>query len=102
REREAHSMRDSAQVTAPGAVTSKIVAVSTSPNRRIGAHARTELVSLPSVPLMALGRIVRAESGKMYELLHTEPRLRVAPPCKVLVSQQVRLWAARSNQPSTT
>jgi len=38
----------------------------------------------------------------MYELLHTEPRLCVAPPCKVLVSEQVRLWAARSNQPSTT
>src|SRR5262249_25787165 len=34
REREAHSLRDSAQVTAPGAVTSKIVSVSTSPNRQ--------------------------------------------------------------------
>jgi hypothetical protein len=32
--REAHSMRDSAQVTAPGAVTSTIVAVSTRPNRQ--------------------------------------------------------------------
>src|SRR6516225_2782884 len=32
--REAHSMRDSAQVTAPGAVTSIIVAVSTRPNRQ--------------------------------------------------------------------
>src|SRR5262249_57905604 len=32
--REAHSMRDSAQVTAPGAVTSMIVAVSTRPNRQ--------------------------------------------------------------------
>src|SRR5262249_2769424 len=31
---EAHSMRDSGQVTAPGAVTSKIVAVSTRPNRQ--------------------------------------------------------------------
>src|SRR5262249_17391021 len=32
--REAHSMRASAQVTAPGAITSMIVAVSTSPNRQ--------------------------------------------------------------------
>jgi hypothetical protein len=32
--REAHSMRDSAQVTAPGAVTSMIVAVSTRANRQ--------------------------------------------------------------------
>jgi hypothetical protein len=31
----AHSMRDSAQVTAPGAITSMIVAVSTRPNRQI-------------------------------------------------------------------
>ena len=32
--REAHSMRDSAHVTAPGAVTSMSVAVSTRPNRQ--------------------------------------------------------------------
>src|SRR5262249_20908895 len=35
-------------------------------------------------------------------MLHAEPRLRVAPPCKVLVSQHVRPWAPRSKQPSIT
>ena len=30
-------------------------------------------------------------------MLHAEPRLRVAPPCKVLVSQHVRPWAVGLN-----
>jgi hypothetical protein len=45
--REAHSMRDGAQVTAPGAVTSTIVAVSTRPNRQ-----NRSTCSRMSVPLV--------------------------------------------------
>jgi hypothetical protein len=44
---EAHSMRASAQVTAPGAVTSMIVAVSTRPNRQ-----NRSTCSRMSVPLV--------------------------------------------------
>src|SRR5262249_9181717 len=43
----AHSMRDSAQVTAPGAVTSMIVAVSTRPNRQ--NRSRCSRMSVPLV-----------------------------------------------------
>src|SRR5215471_14708563 len=53
----AHSMRASAQVTAPGAVTSMIVAVSTRPSRQ--NRSTCSRMSVASVQIQILGLVNR-------------------------------------------
>jgi hypothetical protein len=68
--REAHSMRDSAQVTAPGAVTSMIVAVSTRPNRQ--NRSPCSRMSVPLVQnqmlrlVVSVGGIGAAKSRRVH------------------------------------
>jgi len=64
----AHSMKASAQVTAPGAVTNRIVAVNTRPNRQ-----NRSTCSRMSVPWFEVARAdCTSESVEMCELLNTE------------------------------
>jgi hypothetical protein len=65
----AHSMKASAQVTAPGAVTSIIVAVSTRPNRQNKSTCSRMSVSLVQIQLAMADS--KAESGEMCELPRT-------------------------------
>jgi hypothetical protein len=73
-----HSMRASAQVTAPGAITSRIAAVSTRPNRQ--NRSTCSRMSVPLVQKQKLGVVprlstslpdfYRGDSGETCELLH--------------------------------
>src|SRR5215469_3826805 len=86
-------MRVSAQVTAPGAVTNRIVTVSTRPNRQ-NRSTRSRM----SVPWFEVARAdCTAESIEMCELLNTESHYcfdanNKGPLCFPLDSKLGRGW----------
>jgi hypothetical protein len=63
----AHSMKASAQVTAPGAVTSIVVAVSTRPNRQNKSTCSRMSVSLVQIQIAM--RILRPNRGRCVNCL---------------------------------
>src|SRR5262245_59206753 len=72
RRREAHSMRASAQVTAPGATTSIIVAASTRPNRQ--NRSTCSRMSVPLVQKQKLGVVNRFSRRAGRSQMAVRPR----------------------------